>query len=206
MAGALGVMTSAEWNQRYAATELVWSAGPNEFLVREMGDLPPGRALDLATGEGRNAVWLARQGWRVTGVDFSDVALGKAQQIAALAGVDIEWVRADVVEYEPEPAGFDLVAILYLHLEPPERRRVLGHASAAVAPGGTLLIVGHDLDNLTRGYGGPQDPERLWVAADAVREVPGLEIEQAGQVVRPVATESGTVEAIDTLVRARRPV
>lgn len=171
-----------------------------------MADVPPGRALDLATGEGRNAVWLARQGWRVTGVDFSDVALGKAQQIAALAGVDIEWVQADVVDYEPEPAAFDLVAILYLHLEPQERRTVLGRASAAVAPGGTLLIVGHDLDNLTRGYGGPQDPERLWVAADAVREVPGLEIEQAGQVVRPVATESGTVEAIDTLVRARRPV
>ena len=198
-------MKSAEWNERYAATELVWGAGPNQFLEREAADLRPGRALDLATGEGRNAIWLARQGWRVTGVDFSDVALGKARQIAAAAGVDIEWVHADVVEYEPEREGFDLGTILYLHLDPPERRTVLGRASGAVAPGGTLLLVGHDLDNLTRGYGGPQDPERLWVAAEAAREVQGLEIEHAGQVVRRVATETGTVEAIDTLVRARRP-
>jgi SAM-dependent methyltransferase len=198
-------MKSAEWNERYAATELVWGAGPNQFLEREAEDLRPGRALDLATGEGRNAIWLARQGWRVTGVDFSDVALGKARQIAAAAGVDIEWVHADVVEYEPEREGFDLVTILYLHLDPPERRTVLGRASGAVAPGGTLLLVGHDLDNLTRGYGGPQDPERLWVAAEVAREVQGLEIEHAGQVVRRVAIETGTVEAIDTLVRARRP-
>jgi hypothetical protein len=110
-----------------------------------------------------------------------------------------------VVEYEPEREGFDLVTILYLHLDPPERRTVLGRASGAVAPGGTLLLVGHDLDNLTRGYGGPQDPERLWVAAEVAREVQGLEIEHAGQVVRRVAIETGTVEAIDTLVRARRP-
>ena len=81
---------------------------------------------------------------------------------------------------------------------------MLAAASRAVAPGGTLLIVGHDLDNLTRGYGGPQDPARLWVAADAVEELVGLEIEQAGQVVRVVNTDAGAVEAIDTLIRARR--
>lgn len=202
----MGVMGSTEWNERYAAAELVWSAEPNQFLVRETADLPPGRALDLATGEGRNAVWLARQGWRVTGVDFSDVALAKAAEIASRAGVDVDWVQADVVEYEPEPAAFDLVAIFYLHLEAPERRRALARASSAVAPGGTLLLVGHDLDNLTRGHGGPQDPARLWVAEDAVRDLPDLEIEQAGQVVRRVETDAGTVDAIDTLVRAHRRI
>jgi SAM-dependent methyltransferase len=197
-------LTREEWDDRYATTELIWGAEPNQFLVREVADLTPGRAVDLATGEGRNAIWLARQGWDVTGVDFSAVALGKAREIAADLGVTIEWVEADVTDYEPEPAAFDLVTILYLHLERPARRQVLAAASRAVAPGGTLLIVGHDLDNLTRGYGGPQDPARLWVAADAIDELVGLEIEQAGQVVRVVKTDSGTAEAIDTLIRARR--
>ena len=193
-----------EWDDRYATTELIWGAEPNQFLVREVADLTPGKALDLATGEGRNAIWLAKRGWAVTGVDFSAVALGKAREIAADVGVAAEWVDADVIDYEPEPAAFDLVTILYLHLERPERRRVWAAASRAVAPGGTLLIVGHDLDNLTRGYGGPQDPARLWVAAEAVEELVGLEVEQAGQVVRVVETDTGTVEAIDTLIRARR--
>jgi SAM-dependent methyltransferase len=197
-------LTRDEWDDRYATTELIWGAEPNQFLVREVADLTPGKALDLATGEGRNAIWLSERGWAVTGVDFSAVALGKAREIAADVGVAVEWVDTDVIDYEPEPAGFDLVTIIYLHLERPERRRVLAAASRAVAPGGTLLIVGHDLDNLTRGYGGPQDPARLWVAADAVEELVGLQIEQAGQVVRVVDTDAGAVEAIDTLIRARR--
>jgi 2-polyprenyl-3-methyl-5-hydroxy-6-metoxy-1,4-benzoquinol methylase len=197
-------LTSEEWNDRYATAELIWGAEPNQFLVREVAELRPGTALDLATGEGRNAIWLARQGWRVTGLDFSAVALDKAREIATDLGVAVDWVHADVVGYQPEPAGFDLVTILYLHLERPERRQVLAAASAAVAPGGTLLIVGHDLENLTRGHGGPQDPARLWVADEAVEELVGLVVEQAGQVVRLVETDAGTVEAIDTLIRARR--
>jgi SAM-dependent methyltransferase len=197
-------LTRDEWDDRYATTELIWGAEPNQFLVREVADLTPGRALDLATGEGRNAIWLAKRGWAVTGVDFSAVALDKAREIAEDVGVAVEWVDADVIEYEPEQAAFDLVTIVYLHLERPERRPVMAAASRAVAPGGTLLIVGHDLDNLTRGYGGPQDPARLWVAAEGVEELVGLEIEQAGQVVRVVKTDTGTVEAIDTLIRARR--
>ncbi len=201
----MGAMTSADWNDRYSAADFVWSAEPNQFLVAEVAGLRPGRALDLASGEGRNAIGLALQGWRVTAVDFSDVALDKAQQIAQRAGAEVEWVLADVVSYEPEPAAFDLVVVMYLHLEPNGRRQTLAHAAVAVAPGGTLLMVGHDLDNLTRGYGGPQDPARLWVVEEAARELPGLEIEKAGQVARRVATDNGTVDAIDALIRARRP-
>jgi 2-polyprenyl-3-methyl-5-hydroxy-6-metoxy-1,4-benzoquinol methylase len=93
-------LTSDEWDDRYATTELLWGAAPNQFLVREVAGLSPGRALDLATGEGRNAIWLAQRGWNVTGVDFSAVALGKAQAIAADVGVAVEWVEADVLDYE----------------------------------------------------------------------------------------------------------
>ena len=95
-------MDARAWDERYAATELVWSAGPNQFVESELKDLRPGRALDLAAGEGRNAIWLAEQGWEVTAVDFSLVGLDKGR--AALAqrpggrDLHVEWVHADVLD------------------------------------------------------------------------------------------------------------
>ena len=83
--------------------ELLWTAQPNRFLVAKSSDLSPGRALDVACGEGRNAVWLAEQGWQVTGVDFSEVALEKARRLAELRGVEAEWVQADLLDYRPAP-------------------------------------------------------------------------------------------------------
>ena len=83
-----------DWNRRYEGAELVWTARPNRFLVAEAAGLVPGRALDLACGEGRNAVWLAEQGWQATGVDFSGVALGKAQLLAESRSVQVEWLEA----------------------------------------------------------------------------------------------------------------
>jgi SAM-dependent methyltransferase len=201
----VGDLTSDEWDRRYVATDLLWGAAPNQFLVAEVGNLRPGRALDVASGEGRNAVWLARSGWSVTAVDFSEVAIAKGRSMASDYEVEVDWVLADVREYRPAAGAFDLVAILYLHLVPAERQLVLAAATEAVAPGGTLLIVGHDLENLTRGHGGPQDAERLWTADVAVAELDGMEIVRAGQVIRKVAVDGGEVEAIDTLVRARRP-
>src|SRR5690348_14293140 len=104
-------MDRAEWDRRYAGTELVWTAEPNRFVVQEVAGLPPGRALDLAAGEGRNAVWLAERGWAVTAVDFSAVGLDKARRLAAERGVEAGWVVADVLEYVPEPGAYDLVLI-----------------------------------------------------------------------------------------------
>jgi len=166
--------------------------------------MAPGRALDLACGAGRNAVWLAERGWTVTGVDFSDVALENARRLAAERGVEVEWVEGDLLEWRPS-GEFDLVAVLYLQLPAEERRAVLARAAAAVAPGGTLLVVGHDLQNLNGGHGGPKDPAVLFTPDDVAAELPGLEIEKAERVLRPVATEDGEVQAIDALVRARRP-
>jgi 2-polyprenyl-3-methyl-5-hydroxy-6-metoxy-1,4-benzoquinol methylase len=105
-----------DWNARYAQKELLWTAEPNRLLAAEVASLEPGRALDVACGEGRNAVWLAERGWRVTGVDFADVALTKAAELAAARGVEVEWVPADVLEYEPPARSFDLVVVLYLQL------------------------------------------------------------------------------------------
>lgn len=198
-------MDSAGWDERYAATELVWSAEPNRFVVAAAEQLPRGRALDLAAGEGRNAIWLAEQGWSVTAVDFSPVAIDKGRQIAARRGVTVEWAVADVRTYRPEPGGFDAVFVVYLHLAPSERGTVLANASRALAPGGTLIVIGHDVDNLSHGVGGPQDPTVLYRAEDIVAQAPELEVLRAGRMPRPVQTEDGARDAIDTVVWLRKP-
>jgi SAM-dependent methyltransferase len=197
-------MDSAGWDRRYGGSELIWTAEPNRSLVAEVADLAPGRALDVACGEGRNAVWLAEQGWRVTGVDFSQVGLDKGARIAQERGVSVRWQLADVVDHVPEAAAFDLVAILYLHLDAVVTAEVLRRAAAALAAGGTLLVVGHDPTNIADGHGGPQNPAILMNPDAIVAALPGLEIERAERVRRPVESAGEDVFAIDALVRALR--
>lgn len=198
-------MDAADWDRRYTEKEWLWSAEPNIFLVDEVGTLEPGQALDLACGEGRNSVWLAERGWRVTGVDFSSVALRRAAELAAFRGVEINLIQHDVRTYEPSHGVFDLVVVLYLHLPLPELETVWRRASLAVAPGGALLIVGHDTENLMGGYGGPQSADVLYTAEDVTHELEGFEIQRAERVLRAVETEEGIKTAVDCLVRAYRP-
>jgi SAM-dependent methyltransferase len=195
-----------DWNRRYAVGDRIRpTAAPNRFLIAETTELPPARALDLACGAGKNAVWLAERGWRVTAVDFSDVALAMARDLASSRHVEVDWVQADVVTWTPAARAYDLVCVLYLQLPAPERRFALAHAADALAQGGTLLVVGHDLLNLTEGWGGPKQADVLFTPEDITRELDGLEIEKAERVRRPVE-EGGVIhEAIDALVRARRP-
>jgi SAM-dependent methyltransferase len=202
----MSTMDQHGWDERYGASELVWGAGPNRFLVDEVTDLRPGTALDVACGEGRNAIWLASIGWQVVGVDFSAVGLEKARQLATRQGVTVEWVLADVTTWEP-PGTYDLVAVMYLHLPEDLRHGVWARMARAVAPGGTFLVVGHDLANLSEGFGGPQDPAVLYGPGDVVGDIaPALTIEKAERVRRPVSTPEGEASAIDVLVRARRPL
>lgn len=198
-------MGPEEWDRRYDTPTLIWSGGPNRTLEAEVAGLPPGRALDLACGEGRNALWLASRGWDVTAVDFSGRALAKARDRAAELALAVRLVEADLTEYVPEPGSSDLVIVLFLHLPAAERAVVLGRAAAAVAPGGTLLLVAHDLLNLTEGHGGPREPSILTTPEGVVAELPGLVVECAERVRRSVTTDAGVATAIDTLVRARRP-
>ena len=201
-------MNSREWDERYSGDELVWTSTPNQFLVAGVAGLRAGRAVDLACGEGRNSIWLAEQGWQVTGVDFSPVGLAKAKRFAQLRGVEVTWVQSAVESWTPPPGGFDLVAVLYLQLPEPTRSTALSLATSAVAPGGTLLVIAHDLDNLTQGYGGPQSPDVLYSVSDVTGAAVGggLTVERAEQAVRVVETEDGPREAIDTVVSARRLV
>ena len=197
-------MTSEQWDERYSAPNLVWSVLPNRFLVAEVEGLEAGRALDVACGEGRNAVWLATQGWEVTGVDFSPVGIEKARRLAEEHGVDVSWEVADTTTWRAPSDSFDLVILFYLHLLPGSMRTVLGHAQDALAPGGTLLVVGHALRNLTDGYGGPPTADGLYSPDDLAEVLTALTIERAEEVLRPVEADGETRTAIDALVRARR--
>jgi SAM-dependent methyltransferase len=194
------------WDERYAGRELLWSAEPNRFVAEEVAALPTGRALDLAAGEGRNAVWLAERGWEVTAVDFSPVGLDKARQLASRRGVEVEWILADLAEWRPDTGAFDLVLVAYLHVGADLLHRILQRSADALAPGGTLLAIGHDVANLDGGHGGPQDPAVLYTVEELRRALPGLQIHRAAQVRRAVELDDGrTATAIDTLVRAARP-
>jgi 2-polyprenyl-3-methyl-5-hydroxy-6-metoxy-1,4-benzoquinol methylase len=191
-----------DWDRKYAEVENLWAVKPNRFLVAEVSELRPGRALDLACGEGQNAIWLASLGWDVLGVDFSEVAIAKGRARAERDGVGVDFVCDDLRAFEPELDAFDLVLFLYVHIPADQRRAVLAKAAAALAPDGTLVFVGHDLTNMTDGVGGPSDPALLCTPDDIAEELPGLEIEKAVRVLRDVTGEDR--DAIDALVRARR--
>lgn len=200
-------MDSNSWDARYAAAEMVWSAEPNAFVAEVAGDLPPGRALDLACGEGRNAIWLAGRGWTVTAVDFSAVAIDKARRLAGTAGVTIDWAIEDVLAWTPPAGGFDLVLTSYLQLPADKMAGVLFHARTALSPGGHLLVIGHARANLEGGYGGPQDPAVLYEPDDIMAWLGDgdLGVVRAENVTRRVDTPDGPRTAIDALVlEARR--
>jgi SAM-dependent methyltransferase len=199
---------SRRWDARYSEKEWEPEREANLFLVREFESRTPGgRVLDLACGEGRNAVWLASRGWHVTGVDFSGVALDRARKLAARRGVRVDWVRADVTRFAPRPDSFQLVAILYLQLPGDDQRRALERAVAAMAPGGELFMVGHALRNLTEGAGGPQDPAVLWTEEKIRGELTdlGLAVDRAETLRRPFEDPEGVVrDAFDLVLHAHR--
>jgi SAM-dependent methyltransferase len=198
-------MDSSAWDARYAAApDLVWTGEPNRFVVEELQDLPPGRALDLAAGEGRNAMWLAARAWQVTAVEFSSVAVERGRRLARERGVGVEWTIADLLDYVPAADSFDLVLVIYLHLHRADMARVLRRARTALATGGTLLVVGHDLANLTAGVGGPQDPAILQTPEGIVADLDGLRVRRAETARRPVRVDDRTVDALDTVVVATR--
>lgn len=200
-------MDAEEWDQRYAAKPRIFSEHPTPFLVELTAGLEPGRALDLGAGEGRHAVWLATQGWHVTAVDQSGVALEKAEDWALSENVNIETVRADVLRYEPVPRSFELVLIAYMHPGEEERGVLFPRAAEAVAPGGHLLVVGRHLDDLGRdNHRGPPDPERRFTPERLAGPFPGIEILRREARWRAVDDDLGPERVLDALVWGRRPL
>jgi SAM-dependent methyltransferase len=192
---------AAMWDERYASSGLVWSAEPNALAASLLRDLTPGRALDVAAGEGRMALWLAGQGWQVTALDFSATGLAKGRSRAQELGLQVDWRLADATTEDLGESAYDLVMVLYLHLPQQDVRDLLLRCAHALAPGGHLLMIGHDKDNLLRGVGGPQDSDLLYDTT--LLSPPGdLQVLRLEQVDRPAA--AGV--AVDTLLLATRPL
>ncbi len=192
-------MRSEEWDARYEARRQ-WSEGPNRLVAELLADVPPGSAVDLAAGEGRHALWLASLGWDVTAVDFSAVGVGRGQSQPGAERV--RWVTADVLEWSAPSSSLDLVLVAYLQLATDDLTGVLVRSVDWLRPGGRFLLVGHDLDNITRGVGGPQEPGILHSVARLAPVAALLDVDRLEQVSRP--TPDGT--AIDTLLWGRRPL
>jgi ubiquinone/menaquinone biosynthesis C-methylase UbiE len=163
--------------------------------------VPAGRALDVAAGEGRMALWLASRGWSVTALDFSPVGLQRGRQRAQERGLQVDWQVADATAANFGEQTYDLVLVLYLQLSRQVLPEVLARCARAVAPAGLLFVLGHDRDNLQRGFGGPPDPDVLYDVELLRAATDGLEVQRAEQVERVV----GENTAIDALLLARRP-
>lgn len=197
------------FEQRYRATDALWSGRPNAQLVREAADLPAGAALDVGCGEGADAVWLAERGWRVAAVDFSTTALQRGAARAAAAGEEvagrIDWRHADVTRWVPEAGVFDLVSAQYMHLPTDQREPLFARLAAAVGAGGTLLVVGHDLvDHPSDGHQ-PPDLGRFFTAEDVAGGLDPAAWEVLVAESRPGAPREGHDAVVsDTVLRARK--
>ncbi len=201
------------WEERYAEPGLSWSGEPNPVLVAEIADVTPGVALDVGSGEGADALWLARQGWYVTGVDIASNALEKARAHAVTvdrhAAARIDWQQQDLTDWVPEPQSFDLVSAQFMQLTEPARSVIFRSLATAVAPGGTLLIVGHDASDF-RGDSGHRAHliEKLFSIIDVVTAIDGeglhVEIAESRQRGTPVA--GGADFLHDIVVKASRRV
>ncbi|HEX7491177.1 MAG TPA: class I SAM-dependent methyltransferase [Candidatus Limnocylindrales bacterium] len=193
------------WDERHSHGDFEGD-GPNPTLVDGVHGLTAGTALELAAGSGTNAVWLATQGWRTSAVDWSPVGLANGRAKADAAGVEVEWLERDLFGWTPPVGAFDLVVIVYLHVPPNERGPIYTAAAAAVAPGGHLLILGHDKINATEGVGGPPDTVRLFTADEIAAELlaadPSLVVDRA-EVVRRVPPPGRA--PIDSLILLTRP-
>ena len=199
-------MSSREWDARYASHDHgMWSGRANGVLVAELAGASAGRALDVGCGEGADAIWLAGAGWEVTGLDVSEVALERAAAAARAAGVSVEWICADIATAALATGGYDLVSVHYPALKPSPGDDAIRALLAAVAPGGTLLVVGHaPLDpDQARAHGhSPADyvqPADIGARLDEQWEI---EVDETRPRVDPAA--EGTPHVDDAVLRAKR--
>lgn len=160
-------MNPAFWDERFGAEEYAYGTAPNDFLRAQVGRIPSGPVLCLAEGEGRNAVFLAREGRSVTAVDFSREGLRKTEQLARSAGVSVRTVHADLAEYEPPAGVFSGVVAIFAHLPPAVRAVAFARAARALIPGGVFVLEAYTVEQVALGTGGPRDPS-LCMSLDAL--------------------------------------
>jgi SAM-dependent methyltransferase len=187
-----------QWNAKWETVELTYPVSGHPRLADWLSGRSPGRAVELACGEGKQAIWLATQGWQVTAVDFSAVAVRRARRLAEHHHADVEWVVADV-RVHPLPGQVDLAVVCYLHLPAAELPGVIGRAAGALGPGGLLFVLGWDEVNADNGTGGPRPKEALYSPGKLQEAAGDLEVLCGERIARGDGTE-----AVDTLFVARR--
>lgn len=193
------------WDQRYAGLEKLWSGQPNAVLVGETRELRPGRALDVGCGEGADALWLAEQGWQVTALDVSTVALDRAAGEAAARGLRVHWLHAGLVEAALPPASFDLVSAQYPALLRTEGNLAEHALLAAVAPNGVLLVVHHPMPTAEEANAHGFDRRDYVSPADVAALLDDTwQIEVDETRPRHLATGAGAHHTEDVVLRARR--
>ncbi|WP_078287582.1 class I SAM-dependent methyltransferase [Mycobacterium sp. D16R24] len=197
------------WDEFYQSHDALWSGNANPQLVNEISTLPPRTALDAGCGEGGDAIWLAQKGWQVTGMDFAETALRRAADNATRADPElatrITWMQADLTTWQPS-RRFDLVTSHFMHLPTKLREPVFTALAAAVAPGGTLLIVGHHPSDMQAAIGRPDLPDWYFTAEDIAD---GLDPDQWNVVVaesrnRTFTRDDEEFDIADTVLRAER--
>jgi SAM-dependent methyltransferase len=198
-------MDARFWDDLYGGSEQLFSGNANGVLVTEVSDLPPGQALDVGCGEGGDALWLARRGWQVSALDISRVALHRAAAAGADVAGRVAWTQGDLMS-APLPAGaFDLVSAQYFPLPHDPEHTALRRLLAAVAPGGTLLVAGHDLADLPPEHGHGFDPNEFYQPAEIAKL-----LDESWTVLidetrpRTAQAPEGTRHVNDTVLRARR--
>jgi 2-polyprenyl-3-methyl-5-hydroxy-6-metoxy-1,4-benzoquinol methylase len=195
------------WEERYAGAGQVWSGNPNAQLVAEASRLTPGTALDVGCGEGGDVIWLAREGWQVTGADFSANALARAARHAEEAGVAdrTDWWQVDAREFDAEGRTWDLVTCHFLHPPEGEMADVVRRLATAVAPGGHLLVVAHAPSEHLFADHPESQRKAMFLAAELVPALSdGFEPLVVEQRPRTVTREGRTFEIDDSTLLAQR--
>jgi SAM-dependent methyltransferase len=198
------LISEQDWDERYRSEPRIWSGDANAVLVTELSDLPPGTAFDAGAGEGGDACWLAAQGWKVTAADISTVALERAAAHAGRLGLDITWLHTDLTQTSP-PGTYDLVTAHFLHVPKAAQQALFHRLADAVAPGGTLLVVGHDPRDMTTMQR-PHLAEMGWTADEVAAALgQGWTIEATDARPRDATDPDGRDITIhDAILRARR--
>ncbi len=179
-------MSTPTWDDRYRSDDYVYGTAPNDFLRSRVDDLKPGRILCLAEGEGRNAVFLAEQGFDVTAVDQSAVGLAKAMRLATQRDVEIDSAVADLADFRIEPDSWDGIVSIFAHMPAQTRQQLHRSVVNGLRPGGVFLLEAYRPEQLQYGTGGPPTAEMMMTLAELRNELTGLVIQHAEETVRDV--------------------
>ena len=200
-------MTTDFWNERYANNELVYGKAPNEFVALNANIIPKsGTALDIAAGEGRNALYLASLGLDVLAIDQSTVGLEKAERLAKERGLTLRTQAVDLNDFHAEPNSIDVITSTFAHVPQDLRAKVHAGVQAWLKPGGVFILEAYAPEQLERDTGGPKDPSLLAPLETILQELKGLTIEHQASIVRNVTEgDFHTGEAAVVQVIARKP-